>query len=206
MDDAGRLLVDVDGEVRVFAVGDVVHVRAPRRRAVRESRRRACWSPEPAARSASTSWTCWRRDPAGGRRHVPAGRHGGGRARVRRLGLTRPRPRRHRPRRRARAATRHAPRRHRAPGGLHRRRSRRERCRERASPSTSEARRSMSRAAGECDAHLIAISTDYVFDGKKGAAYVEDDATAPAQRLRRVEARRRVARARRATRSCAPRG
>jgi dTDP-4-dehydrorhamnose reductase len=38
---------------------------------------------------------------------------------------------------------------------------------------------SMSLAAKENDAHLIAISTDYVFDGNKGSAYVEDDATNP---------------------------
>lgn len=38
---------------------------------------------------------------------------------------------------------------------------------------------SMSLAAHENGAHLIAISTDYVFDGNKGCAYVEDDATNP---------------------------
>jgi dTDP-4-dehydrorhamnose reductase len=38
---------------------------------------------------------------------------------------------------------------------------------------------SMSLAAKENGAHLIAISSDYVFDGNKGAAYVEDDATNP---------------------------
>ncbi len=38
---------------------------------------------------------------------------------------------------------------------------------------------SMSLAAHENGAHLIAISTDYVFDGNKGGAYVEDDATNP---------------------------
>jgi dTDP-4-dehydrorhamnose reductase len=38
---------------------------------------------------------------------------------------------------------------------------------------------SMSLAAKENDAHLISISTDYVFDGNKGSAYVEDDATNP---------------------------
>jgi dTDP-4-dehydrorhamnose reductase len=37
----------------------------------------------------------------------------------------------------------------------------------------------MSWAARETGAHLIAISTDYVFDGKKGAAYAEDDITNP---------------------------
>jgi dTDP-4-dehydrorhamnose reductase len=38
---------------------------------------------------------------------------------------------------------------------------------------------SMSLAAHENGAHLIAISTDYVFDGNKGGAYMEDDATNP---------------------------
>jgi len=38
---------------------------------------------------------------------------------------------------------------------------------------------SLSTAAHEVGAHLIAISTDYVFDGSKGSAYVEDDPTNP---------------------------
>ncbi len=37
----------------------------------------------------------------------------------------------------------------------------------------------MSLAAKEFGAHLIAISTDYVFDGNKGASYVEEDTTNP---------------------------
>jgi dTDP-4-dehydrorhamnose reductase len=37
----------------------------------------------------------------------------------------------------------------------------------------------MSWAAREVGAHLVAISTDYVFDGKKGAAYVESDEPNP---------------------------
>ena len=37
----------------------------------------------------------------------------------------------------------------------------------------------MSEAAREFGAHLITVSTDYVFDGEKGAAYVETDATNP---------------------------
>jgi dTDP-4-dehydrorhamnose reductase len=37
----------------------------------------------------------------------------------------------------------------------------------------------MSIAAKEFGAHLISISTDYVFDGNKGASYVEDDVTNP---------------------------
>jgi dTDP-4-dehydrorhamnose reductase len=37
----------------------------------------------------------------------------------------------------------------------------------------------LSDAAHDTGAHLIAISTDYVFDGRKGASYVEDDATNP---------------------------
>jgi dTDP-4-dehydrorhamnose reductase len=38
---------------------------------------------------------------------------------------------------------------------------------------------SVSIAAHEVGAHLISVSTDYVFDGNKGGAYVEDDATNP---------------------------
>ncbi len=38
---------------------------------------------------------------------------------------------------------------------------------------------SMSLAAKEYGAHLIAISTDYVFDGNKGGPYVEEDVTNP---------------------------
>ncbi len=34
-------------------------------------------------------------------------------------------------------------------------------------------------AAAQCGAHLIAISTDYVFDGEKGSAYTEEDAPHP---------------------------
>lgn len=40
---------------------------------------------------------------------------------------------------------------------------------------------SLSIAANDVGAHLIAISTDYVFDGLKGSAYVEDDPTRPLQ-------------------------
>jgi len=38
---------------------------------------------------------------------------------------------------------------------------------------------SMSNAAQKVGAHLITVSTDYVFDGNKGGAYVEGDATNP---------------------------
>jgi dTDP-4-dehydrorhamnose reductase len=37
----------------------------------------------------------------------------------------------------------------------------------------------LSEAAREVGAHLIAISSDYVFDGRKGASYVEEDLTNP---------------------------
>ena len=37
----------------------------------------------------------------------------------------------------------------------------------------------LSDAAHETGAHLIAVSTDYVFDGRKGSAYVETDAPNP---------------------------
>jgi dTDP-4-dehydrorhamnose reductase len=37
----------------------------------------------------------------------------------------------------------------------------------------------LSDAAHDTGAHLIAVSTDYVFDGDKGASYVEDDVTNP---------------------------
>ncbi len=37
----------------------------------------------------------------------------------------------------------------------------------------------LSDAAHATGAHLIAVSTDYVFDGRKGASYVEEDATNP---------------------------
>ena len=37
----------------------------------------------------------------------------------------------------------------------------------------------LSDAAHATGAHLIAVSTDYVFDGRKGASYVEQDATNP---------------------------
>ncbi len=37
----------------------------------------------------------------------------------------------------------------------------------------------LSEAAEAVDSHLITLSTDYVFDGTKGAAYVEDDSTGP---------------------------
>ena len=41
---------------------------------------------------------------------------------------------------------------------------------------------------------LVQVSTDYVFDGTKGAPYTEEDAPEPAQHLRRQQARRRVLR------------
>jgi len=37
----------------------------------------------------------------------------------------------------------------------------------------------LSEAAHETGAHLVAVSTDYVFDGRKGTSYVEDDVTNP---------------------------
>ncbi len=37
----------------------------------------------------------------------------------------------------------------------------------------------LSELCGEVQCHLITVSTDFVFDGNKGAAYVEDDVTNP---------------------------
>ena len=39
--------------------------------------------------------------------------------------------------------------------------------------------RNMVKAAAECGAKLVYISTDYVFDGKKGTPYVESDCPRP---------------------------
>jgi dTDP-4-dehydrorhamnose reductase len=43
----------------------------------------------------------------------------------------------------------------------------------------ASATESLSLAAQDAGAHLITISTDYVFDGEKASAYVEDDETDP---------------------------
>ena len=43
----------------------------------------------------------------------------------------------------------------------------------------AQATETMSLAAHDVGAHLITISTDYVFDGTKGSGYVEDDQTNP---------------------------
>ena len=62
-----------------------------------------------------------------------------------------------------------------------------------ASPSTLRAPSPCRSRAHEIGAHLITISTDYVFDGNKGGAYVEGGRDQSAQRLRGVQARRGVA-------------
>ena len=50
---------------------------------------------------------------------------------------------------------------------------------ERCNAVNADGTESMSLAAREVGARLIAISTDYVFDGEKGSAYVETDETNP---------------------------
>ncbi len=50
----------------------------------------------------------------------------------------------------------------------------------RAARVNAEGCREAARVAGRCGARLMAISTDYVFDGAGGLPYLEDDAVAPA--------------------------
>ena len=47
-------------------------------------------------------------------------------------------------------------------------------------------------ACAAADVPLIHISTDYVFDGSKTGAYLENDPIAPHQRLRADQGRRRA--------------
>ena len=66
----------------------------------------------------------------------------------------------------------------------------------------------VARAAAAVGARLVHLSTDVVFDGRKGAPYVEDDTPSPCTDYGRAkaEAEERVARRRaRRARSCAPR-
>lgn len=60
----------------------------------------------------------------------------------------------------------------------------------------AEAAGNVARACRACGAHLVAISTDYVFDGEKGAPYDEDDEPAPINPYgeSKLEGERRAAR------------
>ena len=64
----------------------------------------------------------------------------------------------------------------------------------------------MSRGARDVGAHLITISTDYVFDGKKGEAYVEYDEAHPLNVYGASKREGELHCSRTTTPSCAPRG
>ena len=64
--------------------------------------------------------------------------------------------------------------------------------REEAMRLNAEAPRVLAEICREKDRRFIHVSTDYVFDGKKREPYTEEDSGRRDQRLRRVEAGRRV--------------
>lgn len=53
--------------------------------------------------------------------------------------------------------------------------------RERAFAVNASGAGNVARAADACGAKVVAVSTDYVFDGRKGSPYVEDDPPSPVQ-------------------------
>ena len=98
------------------------------------------------------------------------------------------------------------PRRRAAHRRLHRRRRRRGATRARPRAVNVLGTRHLVAAVHGTHAQVVSFSTDYVFDGRKGAPYVEHDEPAPAERLRAHQARSGARDARLAARHRDPHG